>query len=57
MQKVSAYARELYSIIEAAKKWRQYLFGAKFIIRTNKKSIKKTYATNYTYSRTIEIPS
>ena len=40
MQTTSAYIRELYAIIEAVKKWRQYLLGRRFIIRTNKKSLR-----------------
>ena len=40
MQKASTYVRELYAIIETVKKWRQYLLGRKFIIRTDQKSLR-----------------
>nr|KYP64281.1 Retrovirus-related Pol polyprotein from transposon 297 family [Cajanus cajan] len=35
MQSESVYVREMYAIIEAVKKWRQYLIGQKFIILTD----------------------
>ncbi|XP_061358911.1 uncharacterized protein LOC133303071 [Gastrolobium bilobum] len=37
----STYVRELYAICEAVKRWRQYLLGAHFTIRTNHRSIKE----------------
>lgn len=40
MQKQSAYVRELYAITEAMAKFRHYLLGHKFIIRTDQKSLK-----------------
>lgn len=41
IQKASNYAKELYTIKEAIKKWIQHLLGAKFIIWTHQKSIKR----------------
>ena len=35
MQQAYTYVRELYAIIEAVKKWRQYLLGRLFVIRTD----------------------
>lgn len=40
MQQAFAYAREFYAIMEAVKKWRQYLLGTKFIIRTDQKILR-----------------
>jgi hypothetical protein len=40
MQKQSAYVRELYAISEAIAKFRHYLIGHKFTIRTDQKSLK-----------------
>lgn len=40
MQKKSAYVRELYVVTEAMAKFRHYLLGNHFIIRTDQKSLK-----------------
>ncbi|KAK2417923.1 hypothetical protein QL285_040167 [Trifolium repens] len=40
MQRQSAYVRELFAITEAMAKFRHYLLGHKFIIRTDQKSLK-----------------
>lgn len=40
MQKQSTYVRDLYAISEAIAKFRHYLLGHKFIIRTDQKSLK-----------------
>ncbi|PNY00079.1 hypothetical protein L195_g023353, partial [Trifolium pratense] len=40
MQKQSAYTRELFAITEAIAKFRHYLLGHKFIIRTDQKSLR-----------------
>jgi hypothetical protein len=40
MQKRSAYTRELFAITEAIAKFRHYLLGHKFVIRTNQKSLR-----------------
>lgn len=39
MQKRSAYAREIMAITEAIAKFRHYLFGHYFVIRTDQKSL------------------
>ncbi|XP_042031572.1 uncharacterized protein LOC121778308 [Salvia splendens] len=36
----STYHKELYAIVEAVQKWRQYLLGREFIIRSDQKSLK-----------------
>ncbi|XP_061344472.1 uncharacterized protein LOC133290409 [Gastrolobium bilobum] len=41
MRVASTYVRELYALTEAVKKWRHYLLGSKFIIRTDHKSLKE----------------
>ena len=41
MQLASTYVRELFALTEAMAKWRQYLLGRQFIIRTNHKSLKE----------------
>ena len=40
MQQTFAYVKELYAIMEAIKKWHQYLLGRKFIIRIDPKSLR-----------------
>lgn len=40
MQKQSAYVRELYAISEAISKFRHYLMGHQFVIRTDQKSLR-----------------
>jgi len=40
MQMASAYDREMLAIIEAVKKWRQYLLGRHFRVYTDHKSLK-----------------
>ncbi|KAL1551486.1 hypothetical protein AAHA92_19326 [Salvia divinorum] len=35
----STYHKELYAIVEAVQKWRQYLLGREFIIRSDQKSL------------------
>ncbi|XP_022869439.1 uncharacterized protein LOC111388860 [Olea europaea var. sylvestris] len=42
IQQASTYIRELYAITEAVAKWRQYLLGRKFLIKTNHKSIRES---------------
>ncbi|XP_041995638.1 uncharacterized protein LOC121745745 [Salvia splendens] len=37
----STYHKELYAIVEAVQKWRQYLLGRKFVIRSDHKSLKE----------------
>ncbi|XP_061349872.1 uncharacterized protein LOC133295092 [Gastrolobium bilobum] len=39
MQRQSVYVREMFAITSAISKWRQYLLGAPFIIRTDHKSL------------------
>ena len=41
LQKQSAYTREFYAITQAMSKFRHYLVGHKFIIKTNQKSLKE----------------
>ena len=40
MRVVATYQKELFAIVEAMNKWRQYLVGRWFTIRTDHKSIK-----------------
>lgn len=37
----STYHKELYAIVEAVQKWRQYLLGREFIICIDQKSLKE----------------
>ena len=37
----STYHKELYAIVEAVQKWRQYLLGREFVIRSDQKSLKE----------------
>lgn len=39
-QKASTYAKELWAITEAVRKWRHYLLGGTFVIRTDHHSLK-----------------
>lgn len=41
LQGSSAYKRELHAMVEAIQKWRQYLLGQFFIVRTDHKSLKE----------------
>ena len=40
MQQASTYVKKLYAITEAVKKWRQYLLGRGFVIKTDQKSLR-----------------
>ncbi|XP_042008969.1 uncharacterized protein LOC121757502 [Salvia splendens] len=37
----STYHKELYAIVEAVQKWRQYLLGREFVIRSDQKNLKE----------------
>ena len=37
----STYHKELYAIVESVQKWRQYLLGREFVIRTDQKSLRE----------------
>ncbi|GKB65613.1 ty3-gypsy retrotransposon protein [Tanacetum coccineum] len=41
MRVAATYQKELFAIVEAVYKWRQYLLGRRFVIRTDHKSIKE----------------
>ena len=41
LKKASAYVRELYAVVEAVWKWRQYLLGSHFIIKIDHRSLKE----------------
>nr|GEU88347.1 Ty3/gypsy retrotransposon protein [Tanacetum cinerariifolium] len=41
MRIAATYQKELFAIVEAIYKWRQYVVGRKFIVRTDHKSIKE----------------
>lgn len=51
MQCASTYDHEMFAIIEAIKKWRQYLLGHGFRVFTNLKSLKNLM------SQTIQTPA
>lgn len=40
MMGASAYLQELRAVVEAVTKWRQYLLGRHFIVRTDHKSLR-----------------
>lgn len=40
MAKASTYAKELYAIVQVVGKWRRYLLGRIFVIKTDHKSLK-----------------
>ncbi|CAH9095864.1 unnamed protein product [Cuscuta epithymum] len=44
LQTASTYIQELYAITEAVRKWRQYLLGSSFIIRTDHQSLKTLFS-------------
>lgn len=46
MQKKSSYFREMLAIVEAIAKFRHYLLGHKFIIRTDQKSLRNLLDQN-----------
>ncbi|XP_061361231.1 uncharacterized protein LOC133305112 [Gastrolobium bilobum] len=50
MQQQSTYIREMFAITSAVAKWRQYLLGSQFIIRTDHKSLHNLM------SQTIQTP-
>ena len=37
----STYHKELYAIVEAVQKWRQYLLSCEFVIRSDQKSLRE----------------
>ncbi|GJS47939.1 ty3-gypsy retrotransposon protein [Tanacetum coccineum] len=41
MRVAATYQKELFAIVEAVYKWRQYLMGRRFMVRTDHKSIKE----------------
>ena len=50
MANASAYVRELYAITQAVAKWRHYLLGKRFLIKTDKQSLKELM------SQTVQTP-
>ena len=42
MSQASTYVRELYAITQAVARWRHYLLGKRFIIKTDHKSLKES---------------
>lgn len=43
----STYHKELYAIVEAVQKWRQYLLGREFIIRSDQRSLKELVVSGH----------
>lgn len=40
LRESSTYAREMYAITEAVRRWRQYLLGRRFVIHTDHQSLR-----------------
>ena len=50
MANASAYVRKLYAITQAVAKWRHYLLGKLFLIKTDQQSLKELM------SQTVQTP-